>query len=373
MFRQLFLATNNCLWSGDRLRGIDMSNGSSHPVLPPALSTLAIGSVPYDKPDFALDLMAGCLDIPASPQLVQISPWEDMILGAISGIPGVLYNENQGVTIASEGLEEALALFYERYYAGDLEHFALDERSSLGFESFIKRAEADPAFGPKYLKSQVVGPLTLGQSVKDSEGRALVDRPDLLEAASLAIGAKAAWLAKRIRAVGREPIIFIDEPGLTGYGSAFSTLSRQMVVDSLGSAVKAAKEWGNALIGCHVCGNTDWGLLSGVGLDIMNFDAYAYLDTICLYPREIEAFLVENGALAFGVVPTRDFTSETKAADLAKIIRDGWAVLAGKGVQADLLAERTFITSACGLGSLEPEVATAILKILPKVSELLKN
>ncbi|MDR0621535.1 MAG: hypothetical protein LBJ61_06640 [Deltaproteobacteria bacterium] len=348
-----------------------MTDTISNPTLPPPFSTLAIGSVPYLEPTEALDLMAKCLDIPASPQLVRISPWEDMILGAVSGVPAILVDDHRTVSVAPEGREEALAQFYESYYSGELAPFALDERSSLGFESFIQRAKADPAFGPKYLKSQVVGPLTFGQSVKMPGGQSLVDNPDLLEAVSLAIGAKAAWLAQRIREAGRTPIVFIDEPGLTGYGSAFSTLSPQMVVDSLGTSVKAAKEKGQALIGCHVCGNTDWGLLSGVGLDILNFDAHAYLDTVCLYPRELGAFLEEGGALAFGVVPTREFGPETDPSRLAGLVRDGWTSLAKKGLSPKLLAERTLLTSACGLGSLTEAQATGILEILPKVASLL--
>jgi hypothetical protein len=296
-----------------------------------------------------------------------------MLLGAVSGLPGVKVDANNAIHVAEEGVEESLVAFYESYYAGDLDYFALEPRSALGFNSFLARAAADPSFGPKYLKSQVVGPLTFGQSVKDKSGRALLDNPDLLEAIALALGAKAAWLAQKIRATGREAIVFIDEPGLTGYGSAFSSLSPQMVVDSLGSSVKVAKEAGAVLIGCHVCGNTDWGLLSSVGLDILNFDAYEFLDTVCLYPKEFQAFMEKGGSLAFGVVPTREFTSEIKAKNLAKMIKDAWVKLSSKGVDAKLLADRTLITSACGLGSLEPSQATAILETIPKVAEDLKS
>jgi hypothetical protein len=295
-----------------------------------------------------------------------------MILGAVSGLPALEVNDRV-VRVKSQGREQALTEFYEKYYAGDLDYFALDKRSSLGFEAFAKKAKDDKTFGPGFLKSQVVGPLTFGQSVKVDGENSLIDSPELLEAVSLGIGAKAAWLAKQIRELGRSAIVFMDEPGLTGYGSAFSTLTAQMVVDALGGAIKAAKSWGDVLIGCHVCGNTDWGLLSGVGLDILNFDAYEFLPTVCLYPREIRAFLEEGGALAFGIVPTNDFTFDLKAEDLAKMVKDGWEVLASKGVGAELLAQRTFLSSACGLGTLAPEKATGILGILPKVAEILKS
>ncbi|MDR1309573.1 MAG: hypothetical protein LBL95_06720 [Deltaproteobacteria bacterium] len=348
-----------------------MSSSPNDAARPAPLSTLAIGSVPYVDAGQALDLMAETLDIPASPQMVRVSPWEDMILGALSGMPAARVDADRNVSIALEGREEALAGFYEGYFSGDLEFLALGEKAGQGFEAFMARAAEDPGFGPVFLKSQVVGPLTFGQSVKVEGGQALLDDPSLLEAASLAIGGKAAWLAKRIREAGRRPIVFIDEPGLTGYGSAFSTLGPDTVLRSLGSAVEAARAGGEVLVGCHVCGNTDWGLLSQAGLDIINFDAYEYMGTVCLYPKELAAFLEGGGLLAFGVVPTREFSGDVTAQALADLVRAGWAGLSAKGLDRDLLAERTLLTSACGLGSLRPEAATAILGMLPRVAGLL--
>jgi hypothetical protein len=340
---------------------------------PEPLATLAIGSAPFVTASEAIDLMAGNLDIPAHPQLVRITPWEDMLLSAVSGLPAFKVGDTGDITVAIDGREPAMAEFYERWYSGDLSFLALDSRSSLGFESLISRAAEDPAFGPRFLKSQVVGPLTLGQSVKVEGANALVDDPGLLEICSLAMGGKAAIAAARIRELGRTPVIFFDEPGLTGYGSAFSTLTPETVTGALTEAVTAAKAGGPALIGCHVCGNTDWGLLTKVGLDIINFDAFEYLDTICLYPKEIKGFLEAGGSLAWGVVPTRDFDESIKALALADLVLDGWRRLAGKGIDAELLKERTLITSACGLGGLTPGQAKGIIGIMPEVAGILKG
>ena len=339
----------------------------------PPYTTFAIGSFPFDSAEEALQAMGGSLDIPAAPQMVRLSPWEDMLLGAVDGIPFVSADgESRVITAPLAGREESLARFYELYYSGDFSFLERAPRASAGWSAFVKRAESDPGFGRSFLKTQVVGPLTFGQSVKVEGAFSLAGDPSLLEAASFALGAKAAGEAAVLRKLGRTPVVLFAEPGLSGYGSAFSTLSEDRVLASLGSALEALRSKGEAYAGCHVCGNTDWGLLSTAGLDILNFDAFEYLETICLYPREIQAFLEEGGFLAFGIVPTSEFTPGVKAADLDRMIRDGWAKLAHKGVSAALLAERTLLTSACGLGSLEPSIASAILETLPEVAAALR-
>ncbi|MDR0354692.1 MAG: hypothetical protein LBJ64_03005 [Deltaproteobacteria bacterium] len=346
-----------------------MTSDASENRLPAPLSTLAIGSVPFDRTDEALDLMAENLDIPASPQMVALSPWEDMIFGALSGLPSLAIDEkNRSVVALQEGREEGMAEFYEKYYSGDLDFLALDERSSIGFSAFLARAEKSASFGSSFLKTQVVGPITLAQSVKAEGGAgSVLNDPSLLELFSLAMGGKAAWLAARLRALGREPIVFIDEPGLTGYGSAFSTLSAEIVLKSMEGAIEAARAGGRVLLGCHVCGNTDWGLLAKTGLDILNFDAYEYMETICLYPREMKEFLDKGGFLAFGVAPTREFAPSMSAADLADVVLRGWRSLAAKGLDPVLLRGRTLLTSACGLGSLSREQARGVMGILPEI------
>ncbi|MDR1545127.1 MAG: hypothetical protein LBU12_00090 [Deltaproteobacteria bacterium] len=340
----------------------------------PPLTTFAIGSAPFTDPDEALNLMARSLDVPTSPQLVRLSPWEDMLLGAVHGLPGLTVDAAARRIVAStEGRELALAEFYERFLAGERDFLALGPESSAGFSAFLRRAAADPSFGPVALKSQVVGPLTFGQAVKDEAGRSLVDDPALLEAVALALGGKAAWEAERLRALGRAPVIFFDEPGLSGFGSAFSTLSRETVVSALGAAVTEARRGGPVLVGCHVCGNTDWGLLTEVGLDVMNFDAYEHLETVCLYPREIKAFLEGGGVLAWGLVPTTSFSDRLDARVLSDLARRGWAALAAKGLDLELVQARTWLTSACGLGGLSPEQAGGILTVLPKVAQELRS
>ncbi|MDR2142030.1 MAG: hypothetical protein LBR11_09630 [Deltaproteobacteria bacterium] len=337
----------------------------------PLAGSLAIGSTPFLDPTETLDELAA-LDIPAAPQMVKASFFEDMIFGAIDGLGFLVAQpEKRRVVVDEDNLGESLARFYELYAAGDYAFLDPGPRSSRGLRAFLDRARRDPSFGPEFLKAQVVGPLTLAQSLRLANGAAAVTDLNLLEALSLGLGAKAARLASQIRELGRAAVVFIDEPGLTGYGSAFSSLSSETVLTYLGQAVSVAKSSGPVWVGCHVCGNTDWGLLAQTGLDILNFDAFSHLEAFCLYPREIAAFLEKGGWIAWGITPTEAYEPGLTARGLLERLWAGVKPLT-RQIDRALLAQRSLYSTSCGLGSLEPERARAILALLAEVGQLAK-
>jgi hypothetical protein len=335
----------------------------------PRFASLAIGSVPCLTTEQALRELAR-LDIPASPQMVKVSFYEDMLLGAADGLPFIQIQENERRLVAREkDLADNLALFYERFYAGDFSFLALGEKSSEGLRAFLQKAKVDPSFGASYLKAQVVGPITFAQSTRLDNGNSAVDQPDILEALSFGLGAKAAYLASLIRDVNRSALVFIDEPGLSGYGSAFSTLSAETILKSLGRAIETAKSQGPVMIGCHVCGNTDWGLLARAPLDVLNFDAFNHMEAFCLYPKELKDFLERGGFVAWGLAPTENFDP----AITAELLLDRfWAGVKPlwRYIDRDLLMKRSLFSPSCGLGSLPMATARNILIVVAELSEL---
>jgi methionine synthase II (cobalamin-independent) len=336
--------------------------------------TLSIGSVPFTDVSLAHKLLGENVEAPAAPQLVRLSPWEDMLLGAVDGIFFAKADESsRAISVPLAEREENLALFYENYYSGDYSFLKRSERASKGWDGFLAKAAEDPSYGKKHLKTQVVGPLTFGQSVKVDGAFNLVDDPGLLEAASLALGAKLALEAKAIRDLGRQPIVFLDEPGLTGYGSAFSTLSEDVVIGALNNAAGAARSMGEVAVGCHVCGNTDWGLLTRAEIDIINCDAFDYMESVSLYPKELSSFLERGGYIAWGIVPTQGYDPSVAAAELSRRLALGWDDLERRGASRKLLRERALITSSCGLGGLSQETAAGVLELFPKVAKLLRE
>jgi hypothetical protein len=187
------------------------------------------------------------------------------------------------------------------------------------------------------------------------------------------LGRKLAWQAEQFRQVGKAPILFFDEPFLSGFGSAYLPISREEVIDILTQALEAARgaASGPLTLGVHCCGNTDWALLLSTPIDILSFDSYGYFDSLRLYAPALAAFLDRGGWLAWGLVPTLD------PEDLKKETVDGlWQRFQQQVTRlaADLnrrpreILSQALLTPACGTGYLSPAAARGVFTSLAALS-----
>jgi methionine synthase II (cobalamin-independent) len=146
------------------------------------------------------------------------------------------------------------------------------------------------------------------------------------------------------------------------------------------TAVKTLKEFSAALkgpdvsVGVHCCGNTDWSIFTEVEtIDIINFDAFGYLDKLTLYGQDIGAFLKRSGILCWGVVPTQDFQDGLAMELLAGKIRSGIDALVKKGASRDLLSEQLLLSPSCGLGTLDVKTSENIFRLLSGLSAYIRK
>ncbi|MFA5617853.1 MAG: hypothetical protein WDK95_13500, partial [Syntrophorhabdaceae bacterium] len=117
--------------------------------------------------------------------------------------------------------------------------------------------------------------------------------------------------------------------------------------------------------GIHVCGNTDWSVPFQSDLDIVNYDAFSYLDTIFYFNEDLKEFLDRGGWIAPGIVPSSpDVMNETPDS-----VRDRAALFIEKiaGVISPDMDSILFTTS-CGLGSLTEEEARRAMELLKQLS-----
>ncbi|MEK7823076.1 MAG: hypothetical protein AAB228_02420, partial [Nitrospirota bacterium] len=100
------------------------------------------------------------------------------------------------------------------------------------------------------------------------------------------------------------------------------------------------------------------------GIDVFNFDAYFYWDTLSLYPEEIKAFINKGGFIAWGVVPTSDIIGGVTLQGLREQLERGLSSLVKIGVPGDRLEKQLLLTPSCGTGSLEINDALRVFSLL---------
>jgi len=340
----------------------------------PRFKATGVGTMPLSEAGEAVELILASLpQIPFWPQLSARSPWEDMTLQFVPGLPGLKVDlERRSVYLdPDQDRSEALTAFYQADLDGDQERFSLTKEVAPGFFEFVERVSEGKGEVER-LKGHVTGPVTLCLAAKDAEGKALIHDQELSQACARGLGLKGAWQLAHFPTGMDQPIIFIDEPALTGFGSAFMSLEREAALALLNATAGPIREAGG-LAGIHVCGNTDWSLITAAEVDIVNFDAYGYSEGFLLYPKEIAAFLERGGVIAWGLVPTRDYTDQVTAEGLLGQFEETMGRLASFGIDRNLIAERALLTPSCGMGSLTRPTALAILDLLAPISRRLRG
>ncbi|MBD3175549.1 MAG: hypothetical protein GF320_10225 [Armatimonadia bacterium] len=276
-------------------------------------------------------------------------------------LPGVEWSgKGAPKSQAPEECLEELTEFYEAIMAGDWEYFALAEDYAPGFYTLLDALAATDANG-HYVKGQVTGPISYGLSVTDAKDQAVLHNDQMADATVKGLAAQARWQAARLsQQTGRKVIIFFDEPYLSALGSGYMPVTPDRAVDLISQVVSATQEEG-ALVGIHCCGNTDWSLVMDTGADIVNFDAYEYLQGMLLYPDALRGFLERGGTLAWGLVPSSDAVNETSTDDCVQHFFDSVDKLAAKGLPKDLLQRSVLITPSCGAGTLDVQTAETMI------------
>jgi len=329
-----------------------------------------IGSVPFTESRTSCEKILDLLpSIPFWPQLVKQSYLEDMNIQFSENLPLLEINhENRSLIINREESESALVTFYERFMEEDTSYFSISREYATGLYDMVDLVKKNPEkFGP-YLKGQSVGPLTFAASVKDSEGKSALSDLTLMEALTKGLAIKALWQVTKLKETGKTPIIFFDEPYLTGFGSAFTPIERDEVIRVLGEVIGYLRERVEIIIGLHCCGNTDWAMLLESEPDIINFDAFSFMDTFLLYPDALSLFLEKGGIIAWGIIPTSEYTEAITVGELSSRLVKGLEHLKKTGLSAEKLSRQSIITPSCGMGTMEPSLAQGVLELLSKLS-----
>ncbi|MEW5706412.1 MAG: methionine synthase [Actinomycetota bacterium] len=338
----------------------------------------AIGSVPHTDVEQACRLaLNNLVHIPMWPQLPNISFKENMYVQYSQGMPGVTIDETERRIYfdTARNIISELEVLYSLYMADDVNAIGFDCDYARGFCRFLEILKSEPYPQARLLKGHITGPVSMGLAVADQNKRPSLYDEMLREGIIKMLAMRAKYQVQKFKEVRPDlpALIFIDEPYLTSFGSAFVSLNRDEVIGYLEEIISSI----DGLTGIHCCGNTDWSLLTETSVDVISFDAYEYSETIALYPKEMKAFLDRGGILAWGIVPSGlpvpDQVTRENAISLIDRLESGIQGLVEKGVDKEILLNQSLITPNCGTGSMKPEHAERTFTLVREVSDAMQK
>jgi hypothetical protein len=255
---------------------------------------------------------------------------------------------------------------------GDCSAATISTDFSKGIYSMEKRLQSLGSKLP-FVKVQTTGPCSFALTIVDENKRAIYYNEEFRDVVIKALAMKCRWQIQKFHPYAEKVICFVDEPILSGFGSStYISVKREDVVAYLAEMIEAI-HMDNGITGIHCCGNTEWSILIDAGVDIVNFDAFGYGDTIAMYPEAVKTHLERGGMLAWGVVPTskaiQEQTVESMVAHFEKMMDN----LASKGIDKQLIVEQAIVTPSCGTGSMDPADAEKVFEMTALLSKAMKE
>ncbi|GAX59578.1 hypothetical protein SCALIN_C04_0066 [Candidatus Scalindua japonica] len=338
-------------------------------------SATAIGSYPHNNVEDACNLILRTLpEVPCWPQLPERDMREEMLVQYTEGLPFLKIDQKKKSVYIDmpEDSTDELEKFYYKFLSEDPGLFPISDNHALGFSNMVNLLKEKRPESLRAIKGQIVGPITLAGSLKSPEQIAVLHNPVLFDVIVKLLTMKACWQLDQYSEFGLPRIIFLDEPYLSSYGSAFASLKKEQIVESLNEIFLAIHNR-DSLSGIHCCGNTDWTMLMETQVDIINFDAFGYMDTMLIYKNEVRAFLERGGILAWGIVPTTDSIKEATIDDLMGKMVSAVDTLTGFGIDRKLIIENSLITPSCGTGTMPLEEAEKAMTLTHQLTVQLKD
>lgn len=306
---------------------------------PPALSTLAVGSLPHTQLELAMQ-QAFMLDVPTLPQLPRTDPAEYMLPQALEKLPGLRFDEVGQASVDRLEWERGSSAFQEQLDAAlegkNLEAFEPGGAFCRAWRPFLWEVENRRV---PFAKAQLTGPLTARWVTTLTGGVPLENVYGLGAQIVRLVLVRAMAMAKAIRDRGATPLIFFDEPGLFAYSP--SRPSHAVELQNAGILIGALKKAG-ALVGVHCCGNTHWPTVLNLPVDYFAIDAKLTLEPLLRDPSSLDAFLDRGGSLVLGIVPT----NEESRADVDEVVD---LALARMGERRERILSSALLSPACGL------------------------
>ncbi len=349
---------------------------------PRGLAT-GIGSLPFDDPAEALEMVFEYLpEAPHWPQLPARGPTEHFVhqfLQPLVDCGLMTFRDGRWGFHALEDEAECMTGFYASCFSAEeggvecLGPFLPSPEAAAGWHGFVEKIRTGAPKGARYLKGQIVGPLTVGLELKDREACSAYYDGDYRDIIVRTLALDARSQAETLSKAGLVPMVFVDDPAVSACGSRLHlALDRRAIVEDLKTIFSAIRSPG-ALAGFHACQAIDWSLAFDACPDILSVDVFRYGESLVPYSGGLKRFLEEGGTLAWGVVPTLDDVFGESEESLWERMRELAERLFAKGPDLKTVWERSMITPSCGMGLLGVEQARRIYRLTGDLSRRVRN
>ncbi|AET70233.1 hypothetical protein Desor_4832 [Desulfosporosinus orientis DSM 765] len=348
----------------------------------PYFLATGVGSLPQTSHEEALDLIWKSVPFaphwPQLPNLGAESAFIGQYLRALieTGVIGDV--EKPQFQVEAHDWLERMTEFYSLYLEGFegnqevLNRFGFTFRGGKGFEAFINRLESRGTQDAVLLKGQISGPLTVGLQITDKNRRSSYYDDILRDMLVKALVLHAEWQTKRLRKYGLPVLMTVDDPGLYGYGaSTHVTLNREQLIEDLNLIFMGIVKQGG-IPGIHVCAGMDWTLLFDSKVQVINFDAYEYMQSMVVLAGPINDYLSRGGILSWGIVPTNQEAWQETAQSLRERLERNLQELVKRGVDEDRLRQQSMLTPSCGTGTLGKDLAEHIYELLFEIGDTMR-
>jgi hypothetical protein len=307
-------------------------------------------------------------EIPHWPQLPKRTFHENMYVQYSEHVPGIIIDqveERIQVDLGNGWLEQAEE-FYAKFLQEDPTPFSPSPKYAAGLYEMLTHNTFKEAWA---VKGQVTGPISFGLQVTDTDLRPSLYDDMMRDTIVKNVLRHAQWQEAHLSELNSRVMIFIDEPFLSMYGSAYAAISREDVIAALEETFSGLNCW----TGTHCCANTDWSLLLATSVDILAFDAYEYAENLALYPNELRAFLDRGGMLAWGLIPIKEETKELALDQARDILNQALRPFEHKGFDRQELLSKAFFTPACGTGPISIPAAEQAMRLTRQLSDIVRE
>jgi len=346
----------------------------------PQFLATGVGSIPFTNGEDALDLIWKSVPLaphwPQLPRLGAESSFVGQYLNALIETGVIADVEVPKFQVDEPDWVDRLTAFYTLYLEateGDpqaLERFGFSSQGGEGFEAYCHNLEQYGTRRAVILKGQLSGPLTLGMQITDKSRKASYYDDTLRDMLVKTLALHAEWQTKRLSQFGLPVLMMIDDPGLYAFGaSSHITLTREPIIEDLNAIVEGISRQGG-IAGVHVCAGMDWTVLFDAKIQVVNFDAYDYMQSMMALAEPLNRFLKRGGILSWGIVPTNSMVLEETAQSIKLRLEENIQELVKRGIDESLLRQQSMLTPSCGTGTLPVEIAEHVYRLVSELGDL---